>query len=751
MAEEIIFKVGVNTGSTVNDLNKIDKELQEVDKSAKSIGTDAASKFEALNKAVESGTLSMRESTKAIKEYQTIALQSGAESPIGQEAIARAAALTDELGDLRTQIQNASHDGASMQAALQLGSGLTAGYGALEGAMALVGGESEDLQKTMVKLQAVQSVLAGIEQVRATLEAESFLMMKAKTVSTKILTVVEGVYATAVGTTTGAMKALRIAMLALPIVAIIAGIVALVAVISSLTAEEEKAEDVNNKLTDSYERQQQMFERAMASRKRETQNQIDLAKARGASEEEVFQMERDQILQNEAIRRRSLKTEGGMIIERKKAYTMAFLEGNKELQESIKKEIEQHRNKYKDLKALDNQFKVDLELKKLEFDKQQQEKQDEADKQAADKAKANAESARRRREEEAKKRIELERTMEDLVAANIEDANQRAVTQLAIKHQRERDELISKYGKNSALIKELEKKQQDETLALLNEQDKAYNDQIAENEKVAAEEAAKVREAQARSDKAELEAKLLRIEDDFNAEQELKKELAALEMEQAKADKTLTTGELLKIDEEYNAKIRDIDKETAEHNKQLKQEEIDRAVEWTEKSINALQNLGDAYFTNRLAKVEKGSKAEEDLARKQFKFNKALQLGGAIMDAGKAITASLASSPIAIGPVPNPAGIASLAFVAAQGAASITKILATKFEGGGSSSAPSVSPPSISSNTVSAPIPNNDGTSTLTAGLQGAQPATKVIVVESDITMKQEQVKKVDTLTSFGG
>ena len=84
-----------------------------------------------------------------------------------------------------------------------------------------------------------------------------------------------------------------------------------------------------------------------------------------------------------------------------------------------------------------------------------------------------------------------------------------------------------------------------------------------------------------------------------------------------------------------------------------------------------------------MSKLEEGSKEEEELARKQFKFNKALQLGGAIIDAGKAITASLASAPIAIGPVPNPAGIASLAFAATTSAVNIAKIAATQFESTG--------------------------------------------------------------------
>jgi hypothetical protein len=89
-----------------------------------------------------------------------------------------------------------------------------------------------------------------------------------------------------------------------------------------------------------------------------------------------------------------------------------------------------------------------------------------------------------------------------------------------------------------------------------------------------------------------------------------------------------------------------------------------------------------------MSKVKKGSKEEEELARKQFNFNKKLQLAGAIIDAGKAITASLAQAPVAIGVVPNPAGIASLAFAAISSAANIAKIASTKYE---SSTPPSTS------------------------------------------------------------
>lgn len=750
MTEEVIFKVGVDTGNTVGDLDKVEQELKNIDKAGKAIGGDVSARFDELNKKVASGTLTMRESTRAVKEYQTIALQAGRESPIGQEAIKRAGELTDTLSDLRNEVTRTGTDGANMQASLQLGSGIVAGYGALQGVQALLGEENEDLAKSFVKLQAIQSVLAGIEQIRAVLEKESFLMQKAKIVTTKIQTAVEMVYASAVGATTGAMKALRLAMLAIPIVALIAGIVALAVGINYLIGTEKKAEAQNEALTRSYERQQEAFERGMAIRKRESQNAIDLAKARGESEEEVHALEIKQIKDNEVARRKTINEEKRMVVERNKALQQALLERNEDLANQIKDEMKAHKQKYNELKMLDGQYKVDLELKEQEFKNQQKEEEESARKEAKDRWKSANEARKREQEEENKKRIEMERAMQDLLAVNIEDADKRAVVQLAIKHQREKEEIISKYGEQSELIKQLEEKQKNETLSLLDEQDKAYDEaQKLQGEKERAD-AKLLAESKLTDERAHLEAKLINLVNEFEQEQEIKKELAELEMEQALLNEALLAGEKEKIIAEYNEKVRAIDEETVQHKKELDAESVANAIEWAEKGLEAITAVGDAYFTNKLAQVEKGSKAEEDLARKQFKFNKALQLGGAIMDSAKAVIASLASSPIAIGAVPNPAGIASLAFVGATSIANIAKILATKFEGGASSGGGSVSPPTINSSTPQTPTPN-EGQSTLTAGLQGSGQSNKVYVVEHEITSQQKQSNKVDALSTYGG
>lgn len=164
---------------------------------------------------------------------------------------------------------------------------------------------------------------------------------------------------------------------------------------------------------------------------------------------------------------------------------------------------------------------------------------------------------------------------------------------------------------------------------------------------------------------------------------------------------------------------------------------INKGLEMAEKGAAAIQALGDAVFAHKMKDVEKGSKEEEKLARKQFKFNKALQLGGAVIDAGKAITASLAAAPIAILGVPNPAGIASLAFAATTSAANIAKIAAAKFESPGSASS-TPSPGGVGGGgEPQAPSFNVVGDSGVNQLAQLQQQPTQAFVVSGEVTTAQ--------------
>jgi hypothetical protein len=234
MATTIAFKVEVDGGQSIKELSAIEKEL------------------EGINEKVESGTLGFRESTKAIKEYQDIAVKAGRDSPVGQEAIRKAAILKDNLGDLRNEITRLSQDGQAMQGALALGETVVAGYGAFQGVIALVGNENEKLLQTIAKLQAAQSILTGIERIRLALEKESVLMLQARVLWTKAQSAATALYTTATTGATAATRALNIALSAGILGAIIAGVAALAMNWDKVTKALGLSKTESQKATEAY-------------------------------------------------------------------------------------------------------------------------------------------------------------------------------------------------------------------------------------------------------------------------------------------------------------------------------------------------------------------------------------------------------------------------------------------------------------------------------------------------------------------
>jgi hypothetical protein len=757
--EEIVFRTRVDTGNSAQDIEKaITKPLGEADKATKSFSSSAEKSLEDLNKRVNSGELNYKQLTRSIKDYQSIALAAGRTSPIGQEALQQAATLRDKLTDLDNEVKRLAHDGQNMQAALAVGTTVVAGYGAVRGATALLGIENESLQKTMVKLQGAQAILNGLEAIRTNLEKESVLMIKLKAVHQKILTISTVVYSSAVGGATGAMKLFRIAMLAIPIVAIIAGIAALVAALVMLNGTVEIAESLNNRLTESITKQNDEFDRASKSYLRNIDNRINQAKAEGATQEELHVMELDRLAEQEKVRGVTIKKELIQINQRKATYKQALKEGNDELATQIKDEIAQSRIRYQDLKSLDGQYQVDKKLLITQAAETER-KEDEA--KAKERASAGREAFKRlqqQRAEELKLAEDRERLFQDILIENIEDANLRTLAKLELNHKREVEATKKKHGEDTELLKALEIKQAQELqevkdgIAAQSKKDQDELDLVAEENRSKAAELERVNE------KARLDGKLIEMRDDFNATQALQLELAELEREFALEQKDITEGEKFKIEEEYKQKVADLNQESADKEKALNKEVMDARIAITEQGLGAIQSLSDILFLAKGRNLTKGSKQEEQAARKQFNVNKAMQLGGAIIDGSKAVMSSLASSPVAIGPIPNPAGIASLAFVGAKSIATIASIAATKFEGG-SASSPSVGAPSIPS-TGDSSGGLDGGNSTLTAGLANGSSNTssggngstnnKVVIVDSEMKAQLDQSAKVEVLRSIG-
>lgn len=745
--EELIFRTVVDTGKSVKDVDKLNKELDETGDKVDEIGEKGRESLNALNERVEAGGMTMREMKKAVKEYMDIAAQAGRESPVGQEAIAAAGQLADTMGDLRTEMQNAGTDGANLKAALQFGSTVVAGFGAAKAAMGLFGAENENATKAMLKLQQITMLLTGIEQIRAALEKESLVVTKAKVLWTKLAAAAQYIYTVAIGTTTGAMKALRVAMLSIPIIAIIAAIVALISVLADFFAEEEKAEAQNNALNESFERQNKALEANARAYKRHSDNKRALLVADDATAQELFEFDNQRLIDEEKQRQNSLALLEQNIADKKQAMIQAAREGNEELTKTIEDEIHAQQDKYNQLRELDGQYLVDKALLEDKYNDEKKKKEEEALKEQQKKNEDWARKAKEKREKEQQQQLEQQRLYEDLLVANIADANARKIAQLQLQQQREMDETVKKYGAQSEVVKQLEIKQANDLKVLKDDISKQAQEDAAASDKKAQEDAAARAEAQRKNEKAMLEGKLIAAREDFEQTQKLKEDMALLEMNQALEQANLTEGEIFKIKQEYQQKIDEINQETADKEIARQQALRESVKNISQLGLDAAQGLADAFFDYRIQKAKDGSAEELRLEKKKFEINKKLQIGQAIMQGTQAVLAAYASGaaiPV-IGPVAGPAFAAAAGLTAAL---NIAKIKGTQFEGSDTgTSTPVASAPSVN---VTQPNTNESNT-TSTEGLQTNGSATqRVVIVDSELKAAINNNSQVSVVSSIG-
>jgi hypothetical protein len=276
--KEAVFTVKVNTGNSVQDLQNADKAVNQLNKDLKTTqatakdtsGTDTmAQRLADLDAKLEAGGLSMREMTKVMKEYQTIALQTGSQSPIGDQATRKASALADQITDINTRTKLLSSDYIKLDTALAGANVGAQAFMGVQSAMALTGVENENLIKSMQKLQAVQGVVNSVSAITNALNKDAILGIQLRTAWEKIKnsTFVQGTVATSAQTTaigaqtsatvastvattasTGALKLFRLALVSTGIGAIVVALGLLIANFDTVSKYVLKAREEFEKL-----------------------------------------------------------------------------------------------------------------------------------------------------------------------------------------------------------------------------------------------------------------------------------------------------------------------------------------------------------------------------------------------------------------------------------------------------------------------------------------------------------------------
>lgn len=201
-----IDEVGDEMVKLLSDVKLTDAQMQVLMEDTEGVARALASiESGDLQKTAQKAEVLTKEFTSAKQELRF--LKENMRNLKGEElAIAekRAGELKDEIGDLNQKINRLASDTPALDNigdAMQLGA---AGFQIAEGAAALFGDESEELQKSLLKLNAVMALSNGISDIGRQLTEKGTLANKAATIA-------QAAYATVVGTSTGALKLFRIA------------------------------------------------------------------------------------------------------------------------------------------------------------------------------------------------------------------------------------------------------------------------------------------------------------------------------------------------------------------------------------------------------------------------------------------------------------------------------------------------------------------------------------------------------------
>lgn len=293
-----IGQAGIPLKKTIIDLNTQVKGLsqtfmkdfqQGAAEALKQAGVSAAEFEDALSKATGETTSlksQLREMIAALAKMKVSGQDNSAQY---QELAQKAGQLKDAIADANQEVKNFGSDTSTLDGVLSLTGGIAGGFAAVQGAAALFGDESEELQKTLLRVNAAMAILQGFQQIQIVLQKESAAATLANTIATKAQTVAQVVYNFVVGSSVGLLKALRIALAATGIGLFVLAIVALVQAFKSSNNEMEDA----NKL---IEHQKNLLDSLNEAIDRNLKIQEARAKAAGALESEILKIQGRSIL-----------------------------------------------------------------------------------------------------------------------------------------------------------------------------------------------------------------------------------------------------------------------------------------------------------------------------------------------------------------------------------------------------------------------------------------------------------------------
>ena len=122
-----------------------------------------------------------------IKKYQSEVLAAEEGTEEWRQAIQKLGDAKHRLQDMNEMAKLATNDiGEQLSALTSVGSGVASAFGAVQGVMTLVGKDTDNLQKQMVKMQAVMAIVQGAQGIDGMIKGLKGLSMTIKTLGTNL-------------------------------------------------------------------------------------------------------------------------------------------------------------------------------------------------------------------------------------------------------------------------------------------------------------------------------------------------------------------------------------------------------------------------------------------------------------------------------------------------------------------------------------------------------------------------------------
>ena len=239
---------------------------------------------------VGEGVKSMKTLKKEFAEMQTEldGLVPGTQKYI--ETLQRLGAVKDEIGDLKAEIQAFAGTDAKVAAFGNVIGGVASGFQAAQGAAALLGAESEEVQKALLKVQAASALADGIKGITAMGDSLKVAGNVAKQLITQILGV-----ETVTKIAAAAQRVWNAVMAANPIMLMVVAITALVGAAVLLA----NAFDDSKSATEEYiEANNRAIEQSKETVK-SIDNEILALSGLASNEKEIIKLKRERIVETQ--------------------------------------------------------------------------------------------------------------------------------------------------------------------------------------------------------------------------------------------------------------------------------------------------------------------------------------------------------------------------------------------------------------------------------------------------------------------